>query len=699
MTLTLGVVGDTIKAKGSGSGIYTKGNWAWISDEEDGGKVDEKILAEARQIAAFAESSAQAPVKMTRRQLQDMKARASGASATTTPDPVQKSSMGSESTQGLAGKAVGSRRASRAAVNYNESTPTEGGDDEPTLSPKQRTPSTLESSMSHGSTPVPGQVTRSTSASTMPHQADPDPEQLTRPKLSWNAIVYEVFVNSTIPEMTLPEIQQGVKDLFPYYALPENGKTLESSPRNPLYNHPSFLKTVRDDGKIAWSLIPGDFLDKKTGKVLNAVPSVKYTETSAKTTEDDVDHTLSTPHLQTPPASNGGAEALESTSNDNHSPMGQALEMSPHENTNDDMEVDHDNGQVGEGLSRAVAANSPQEVPETQLPGSSPQKAVETQHPSSSVQEVIETQQPTLKQPSTGQSLHLSEQWRLENIVRECLMETFEDQDVEWFLQQTKLWYFKNMVLTQSDVAWILNDLFPIRDCISPASYMATCAEELQEHYREQMWASDWFEEFVSNPRQAWCWQRTNIVQIRENVTQFDKMNEGFLKYADLTKPKRHNFWLARSLWNRDTCTRILSPLSDVIDAEKVWTTKHWHDCVEKLYATACDATCELRGQEYVFAMVKEALDERYPDRDSPSWNVPILKSAVKPRKPSIAASASAMGSGSAASPVRHTPIKTVFSPGPPWRGLSSKTTTKVGDAKENVRANSIEYLLNSTTD
>lgn len=171
-------------------------------------------------------------------------------------------------------------------------------------------------------------------------------------------------------------------------------------------------------------------------------------------------------------------------------------------------------------------------------------------------------------------------------------------------------------------------------------------------------------------------------------------MNVGFLKYTDLTKPKRLNFWLARSIWNRETCVRILSALGDAVDIDKVWTTKHWHDYVEKLYATACDATCELRGQDHVFREIKAALDERYPERNSPVWNVPILKSAsakANDRKASIAASGCATGPGSAASSAHHTPVKARFSPSVPW--LSPLSATKqTGEAKRSSRASSIAH-------
>lgn len=423
------MVGNANKARGSG--LYTRGNWAWISDEEDRGKVDEKILAEARQIAAIAEASSKAPAKMTRRQLQDLKSKVSGPSPATVPDHGQRSSLGAQSTRTHAENGVHpSRRVSRVAVNYSETNLTEDGEEQ-TLPTKQRTPSTLDSSVSHGSTPVPGEATRSTSASTVPHQADPKPEQLSRPKMSWNAIVYEVFTNSTLKELTLAEVQQGVKDRFPFFGLPENVRTLESSPRNPLYMHPSFYKTQRADGKIAWGILPGEFLDKKTGKVLNpganpATDSIESTKPSANS-QHDIEQTPSTPHLQTPPASNGGAGSV--------------------------------------------------------------------------TDKVLETQQPSLQQASAASVSKSTEQCQFEGIVRNNLTEIFEAKELEWFLQQTKLWYFKNMVLAQSDIACILNDVFPVRESRSTDADMAACARDLQDGYQHSLWASDWLAKFVSSPR------------------------------------------------------------------------------------------------------------------------------------------------------------------------------------------------------
>lgn len=495
------MVGNANKARGSG--LYTRGNWAWISDEEDGGKVDEKILAEARQIAAIAEASSKAPAKMTRRQLQDLKSKVSGPSPATVPDHGQRSSLGAQSTRTHAENGVHpSRRVSRVAVNYSETNLTEDGEEQ-TLPIKQRTPSTLDSSVSHGSTPVPGEATRSTSASTVPHQADPKPEQLSRPKMSWNAIVYEVFTNSTLKELTLAEVQQGVKDRFPFFGLPENVRTLESSPRNPLYMHPSFYKTQRADGKIAWGILPGEFLDKKTGKVLNpganpATDSIESTKPSANS-QHDIEQTPSTPHLQTPPASNGGAGSVTDTSRE-HSSMGPASERSLHKIAKEENKANHDNRQ-DQNWSRAISRSSPQEVPETQLPRVSPQEGIETHLPRSSPQEVLETQQPSLQQASAASVSKSTEQCQFEGIVRNNLTEIFEAKELEWFLQQTKLWYFKNMVLAQSDIACILNDVFPVRESRSTDADMAACARDLQDGYQHSLWASDWLAKFVSSPR------------------------------------------------------------------------------------------------------------------------------------------------------------------------------------------------------
>lgn len=480
------VLGEATKIKGSG--IYKKGNWAWISDEEDG-KKDEKILAEAREIAAFAEASAEAPAKLTRRQLRDLKSKV-GASPATTPVQARNSSTEPQSAQEHATGRRTSLRA-RIAPDYSESIHMEVADDEPTMSPKEKTPSTLDSPVSHGSTPAPGQATRSTSASTVPHR-EPKTEQLTRPKMSWNAIVYEVFANSEVPELTLAEVQEGVKERFPFFGLLENAKTLESSPRNPLYLHPGFYRVQRPDGKTVWGLKPGDFLDKKTNKVLGTVlpagpgrtiSSIEAVDASEKA----VTETPLTPHLQTPPASSGEAEPVTSISNEKLSSDEAPSEKSLQMITSGRNEVNEDSVQDEKRMARAF---SPQVVPETQLPRSSPQV-------------VMETQQPVVAQPIAQQSSILStpqskEQRRLEGLVHRYLDETFTQQDMDWFLQSTKLWYFKNMILTQGDVACILEKMFPTRYNRSTDANMELCARELQTDYSTRVWASDWLLNFVS---------------------------------------------------------------------------------------------------------------------------------------------------------------------------------------------------------
>ena len=124
----------------------------------------------------------------------------------------------------------------------------------------------------------------------------------------------------------------------------------------------------------------------------------------------------------------------------------------------------------------------------------------------------------------------------------------------------------------------------------------------------------------------------------------------GVIKYTERPRPVRLDFWLNPSMWNRNTLTRLLAPLNDAVDTNKVWCTKHWHDYVRKIYATVCDATWEHRLQsgvpietDRIFESIRTVIADRYPDRSSAKiWDVPRIQATpVKPiaRKESISGS------------------------------------------------------------
>lgn len=469
--------------KTKGSGIYRKNNWAYVDDEEESSKAGEKILHEAQQISALSD---QASSKMTRAQFMDLKSKFSAAMAAKSPS-VSQSSATKPAQNDHETSTRPSRRTSKIAINHNERNESEEVTNPSLLPPKTRTPSTLDSPVSHGSTPAPGLATRSTSASTAPHQPDshqPDPnaEPLTKPKKTWNAIVYEVFVNSTKEELTLADVQRGVKELYPFYALPQNASVLESSPRNPLYSHPSFQKIEKGEKKVVWRLKAGDFLDPKSKKILSSgpnqiTPSAQYRHVSVSMSERTTSSKSSNTALQTPTTSRREVKRVKTLPRD--------------EPTSNQGQVNTGRSNTKEASSRAVSRDSPQEVPETQLPTEVP----ETQVPSSSPYEIIETQGPSVEQVISAPESR--EQRRLVGIVHKNLVETFDANEIASFLEHTKLSYFSDMAIDGHHVAKILDTIFTVKKSL--VADMETCAGELKDNYDQRVWGSEWLYDLVSS--------------------------------------------------------------------------------------------------------------------------------------------------------------------------------------------------------
>lgn len=174
-----------------------------------------------------------------------------------------------------------------------------------TQAPKQISPSASAPSTPNRSNLMHDDHSRSTSTSTATNT-----EQLERPKLSWNAIVYEVLALADGP-LTFTQLTQQIKSRYPYFKYSTQEKVLKSGLKNPLYFHEAFIKGDIINGKQTWGLKPGRFVDKKTGEELtpqprNPIGSSRPTE-QAQETEDDPSSVNLTPkasHSHRPRSSN-----------------------------------------------------------------------------------------------------------------------------------------------------------------------------------------------------------------------------------------------------------------------------------------------------------------------------------------------------------------------------------------------------------
>ena len=124
------------------------------------------------------------------------------------------------------------------------------------------------------------------------------------------------------------------------------------------------------------------------------------------------------------------------------------------------------------------------------------------------------------------------------------------------------------------------------------------------------------------------------------------------MKHVDRPEKIRLDFWTGPSKWKPTSFTQVFSAFADTVDLDKVWATKHWHDFAKKIFCTACDATWEYRFEPRstvnpgkIYESIRAALNERYPDRSSKIWDVPVVYQmpAVVPdsRKASFASNAS----------------------------------------------------------
>ena len=305
-----------------GTGLYKSGNWAWADDTDD--DEDEKITAEANQISAIIEATSEPPVKITRGAFRQLKSKL-GSEGSSTPRPKRvadlrgQSNIGSASASASSSKQVtrrslivklplpkgkdaspqGGRKPSPDIVDLEMSEAPPLGNDAPGAaasvepdttelgnavedsgsapisidSPTQDSTSTPSASNSAPAVPKQSSVVSSSTSPIQEVQSQQVP--LTKPKKTWNCIIYEVIAHGTSaskPTMTYPEIVEGVKEHYPYFAGAGQSKTLESSPRNPLYAHDAFYKEERPDKTNAWGIRAGKYIDKKTGKVLVAGP-------------------------------------------------------------------------------------------------------------------------------------------------------------------------------------------------------------------------------------------------------------------------------------------------------------------------------------------------------------------------------------------------------------------------------------------
>ena len=284
-----------------GVGIYA-GNWEYVTDEEK----EPEYLSVVQKTAEFeGRTTRRAYAKITSK---------NGAGD-------------SDNIVGLSsGKQMRKSGRARNAVDYTRlsgsessargiATPEQGEEND--IPPAQETERTSPSkSTLTSSALMPDHLSSSTSTSAAMYAERPE-----RPKLSWNAIVYEVLAIAET-SMKFPQLVQAVKDRYPFFNSSSQEKVLESGVKNPLYFHEAFCKGEMMDGKQTWGLKPGEFIDKKTGEVLTPRPRHTISSPSPSINEQlhemedqsPIDLASNVAHINNPPSSQPrfGREILNS---------------------------------------------------------------------------------------------------------------------------------------------------------------------------------------------------------------------------------------------------------------------------------------------------------------------------------------------------------------------------------------------------
>ena len=235
-------------------GLYA-GNWEYVTDEE---KVPEYLTVAEKIAGVEGRTTRRAFAKLTSKE----SARDSGKLLRSSfENQLRKSGRARNHAQYVGPSASEDNAHESAAAEQTQQSGVS-----PIQETKQTSPSTSASSTTNRSTLMPDDHSRSTSTSTATNA-----EQHERPKLSWNAIVYEVLATAEGP-LAFTQLMQGIKKRFPFFNSSSQDKVLKSGLKNPLYFHEAFVKGEIVDGKQTWGLRPGRFVDKKTGEVLTPEP-------------------------------------------------------------------------------------------------------------------------------------------------------------------------------------------------------------------------------------------------------------------------------------------------------------------------------------------------------------------------------------------------------------------------------------------
>ena len=235
-------------------GLYA-GNWEYVTDEE---KVPEYLSVAEKIADVEGRTTRRAFAKLTSKE----SARDSGKLLRSSFENQLRKSGRARNHAHYGGLSTSEDNANESAAAEQ----TQQSGVSPIQETKQASPSTSASSTTNRSTLIPDDHSRSTSTSTATNA-----EQHERPKLSWNAIVYEVLATAEGP-LAFTQLMQGIKKRFPFFNSSSQDKVLKSGLKNPLYFHEAFVKGEIVDGKQTWGLRPGRFVDKKTGEVLTPEP-------------------------------------------------------------------------------------------------------------------------------------------------------------------------------------------------------------------------------------------------------------------------------------------------------------------------------------------------------------------------------------------------------------------------------------------
>ncbi|MCJ1486282.1 hypothetical protein MMC06_006459 [Schaereria dolodes] len=199
--------------------------------------------------------------------------------------------------------------------------------------------------------------------------------------------------------------------------------------------------------------------------------------------------------------------------------------------------------------------------------------------------------------------------------------------------QKIKVWYFRNMDVTDGDLRRIVEEYIP------SSSYryqtIITRGKDLKTTLQNKCWASAYLFDHI----------RTNVKSYNDARNGANGVHD---HYLELDEEQLKEFWTANCRFTQALCNTILNPLRSAVDLDEVWNNPVWKRLFKSVFTIACSSryvhhlqyTVENKEEnkefvyiKQVYADIRESLELMFPDRPAVS-EVPTNRGGVLARGP-----------------------------------------------------------------